>query len=107
MSEQEFLDALKRTPREWSVNGLLIRGKLPTEHEYEERCPITAVIRHRLGKCVHAGDALLVGTSMLGLDDPLVRRILKAADGPLDHEHEEKRLRSRLLEACGIKERAT
>lgn len=89
MTLDEFLEALEKTPRNWELNGRLIRLGPPGM----ESCPICEV--HNKGltlRYVEAGDDL-------GLDRLLSHEIAMAADYSHGHSPD---LRARLLKACGL-----
>lgn len=85
MTLEEFLERLRKTPRDWQVTqGLIRRGN-------HWQCPITSL----LDECAWRYD--LIGSS-IGLPHHLVRQIANAADDITG----ESELRARLLEACGL-----
>lgn len=116
MNKAQFLNALKKTPRTWRVNDAddtIRRG------EYEDFCPITAVIVAKKQECVDVGDAPSAAEVELKMKLDLANLIVAAADNEevdeLDYEYDEKRvaarraeikaMRAELLKACGIKKK--
>jgi hypothetical protein len=93
----EFLEALKATPRTWRVNGRDGAEGLPfcircgSGQTYQ--CPLSAI----MGK-VGVAQPLDLGEKF-GLSHEDANRIFKAADMMPDYEYE---LRWKLLEACGL-----
>lgn len=93
MTREEFLEALRKTPRDWNlVHGRLIRRVKESE---ECQCPITSLRNVRAGAIWK-----LWGT--FGLSDYDMREIIDAADDNCCDKH----LRAQLLEACGLTEQA-
>lgn len=96
MTKEEFLEALKKTRREWRFIGLKIR--LPDTHADGHQCPITAV-----AKC--PGMDLPNAIPIVKLEGTLVRDILRASDRESVYRNEyDHELRKQLLEACGLEE---
>jgi hypothetical protein len=95
---EDFLEALKQTPRTWRVNTDLdsgLNGCIRTGSHHTYQCPITAVIG-RLGV-----DAPVACGHEWGLSTDDAAAIANAADGTNKFDPE---LRLRLLDACGIAE---
>jgi hypothetical protein len=95
----QFLDALSRTPRRWSIKSggqirmLSLRGDC-------ENDPISAV-RHAIrtdGEAVDPFEAHVMGTAR-GISRRTMRRIIEAADHLRLCDQS---LRRRLLKACGL-----
>lgn len=93
MTYEEFLAALRKTPRDWRLSTLGIRcGHYPAQN-----CPISAVT----GNLEHYGNPFDAGNRVLKMDAAEVNEIVAAADNwPSADPH----IRRDLLAACGIKE---
>jgi hypothetical protein len=94
MTLAQFLRRLRKTPRDWKINRAdeirrYPRGRKP-------QCPVTAL--------VDMDEALLDETAeALGIPFNMVDEIQQAADGDLNDEPKLKRLRGKLLQACGLR----
>jgi hypothetical protein len=91
MTEQEFLEHLRRTPRDWrlvrSAKGIRLG-------EVGDHCPLTAV-------CGNTNLDVRTCAYLLRLPGRLAWRIADAADNTPVHDRE---LRAKLLDACGLTE---
>ena len=89
MTYQEFLDELRRTPRDWRItfNGRIRR---------HEECPITSLRND------HSAFWVVVSAN-IGLSANLSRDIALAADNRLGwRDFRRRRIRRDLLKACGL-----
>lgn len=83
MNLEEFLDALRKTPREWQVyDGGAIRSG--------SNCPLTAVAGY------FSASSYIAAAQVLRISPSLRGKITCAADSRLGS------LRARLVEACGL-----
>jgi hypothetical protein len=93
MTYPEFLDALRKTPRDWKLESdyEFIRRK---GHRYWQ-CPISALRNKASGDYRDAA-------ARMGLDIQLAREIAHAADRTGLENEKIAAIRRDLLEACGL-----
>jgi hypothetical protein len=100
----EFLAALRATPRSWAVYFGGIRRSRGAQASLCRDCPITAVARH-LGYRHRWASEFMDASREIGLDLAVTFAVQGAADHPGD-EHPtcagRAALRARLLDACGL-----
>jgi hypothetical protein len=93
MTLDQFLKRLRKTPRDWKFLGDgEIRRRWRSEHP---QCPLTALVG--LGE-----DDWRAAAEKLGIDLDVAETITDAADN--DEGEASKRLRAKLLRACGLTE---
>jgi hypothetical protein len=97
MTYDEFLEALKQTPREWQLIGVLkhIRLEMLSGYEVKFGCPITALLNRHSREWESSGEAL-------GLDRKTVERIIQGADCAIARCEAHAQDRQDLLLACGL-----
>lgn len=94
MTLNEFMDALSKTPRKWKFTWADRFRCGPYQ-----LCPIEQVARSKHLPWDRGAD---VAGRRLGLSDEAIHQIMRAADVKLPST---RRLRARLLRACGLKEK--
>lgn len=108
MTIDEFIEALKETPRNWQNGGSGIRApRLRTDDEigcYD--CPLTAVAKVAGCDSVSGLADWNIAARFLGIPAPVAKSITRAADGdeplvPLNGV-DEVELRAKMFAACGL-----
>jgi hypothetical protein len=94
MTYQEFLDALRNTPRDWCLtsDGRIRRANT----KRSAQCPISSLCGLGSGDFEEAA-------KRIGLDSELAWTFVCAADDP-DRDAPTNLIRRDLLEACGLKD---
>lgn len=103
MTIEEFVTALRLTPRDWRLEKRAIRrGDEFIDRSSDRQCPLFAVsgVNMWFGRVESAG-------AKIGLSKEDSFRIINAADGghfDVELDADVRVLRAKLLEACGLKE---
>lgn len=95
MTQEEFLERLARTPRDWRLMGGRIRRIVADD---EPQCPITAVAS-QLDEEPYSAAGILLAVAELGIHAIAVSDIIAASD---DLQRADPLVRMQLLEACGL-----
>lgn len=97
MTYAEFLEALRRTPRDWQMKFGYIRRCLGIGEDGfdQSQCPLSSLANKRTTEW----DAV---ASDLRMNHGLAREITLAADGYDNDSAYSRRMRGDLLDACGL-----
>lgn len=101
MTLEEFVDALRKTPRDWRLEEWrpMQLKKIRRGSGDDRQCPLHAVAGTTMK------NALATAQQALGMEQEESWKIVDAADGSFyDVRTELVTLRAQLLEACGLKE---
>lgn len=91
MTLKQFLARLRKTPRRWKLRAGVIRQ--------QGACPITSIVGMK------SAQQVVSVRRLLGINESLSSTIVLASDNwPYLLTAHERRVRSQLLKACGLKE---